>query len=264
MSPYDKELIKKRFAKHLEQYNIQSTVQLDICNRMGGLFDLHIDKDFVANKTGYEIGAGTGFLTKILLNKYPKTQWVINDIVEQTKTYLNNIIVSSEASGTQISICDAENSAINNQFSIVASASSVQWFDSLEQYIKKISNHIVDGGYFAFSTFGANNFIQISTLTESVITYHSIEQICRWARENGFETLFCEQYNTDMRFDSPYEVVRYIKETGLNANSKKKWSRTEFEEFCNQYTKKYSNDGTVSLTFNPMIFIFKKIGATRK
>lgn len=261
MPSYDKELIKKRFAKHLDQYNIQSTIQLEICNRMGKLLDLYVDQDFVANKSGYEIGAGTGFLTRILLNKYPHTQWTVNDLVEQTKRYLNNIIVSGEANNVQVMICDAENSDLDKQFSIVASSSSVQWFDSLEKYIKKISNHVLDGGYFAFSTFGANNFIQISTLTETIITYYSIEQITAWANENGFETLFCEQYDTDMRFDTPYEVIRYIKETGLNANSKKKWSKAEFENFCNQYNEKYKNNNSVPLTFNPMIFIFRKLRA---
>lgn len=259
MTPYDKELIKKRFAKHLEQYNIQSTVQMDICTRIGFLMNEHIKDTSFDEKKGYEIGAGTGFLTKILLNKYSKTQWLVNDLVEQTKSYLNNIVINSEATSTQIDFFDAETKKPNGKYAIIASASAVQWFNSLYDYIKQISEHIEKDGYFVFSTFGPDNFKQISTLTaDSPILYHEKETIEQWAIDAGFDVIHSEQYHRDMYFNTPHDAVKYIKETGINANSKKKWTRIEFESFCTRYAELYTKDDSVMLTFNPMIFILRK------
>lgn len=259
MTPYDKELIKKRFAKHLEQYNIQSTVQMNICTRIGLLMSKYIANNSFDEKKGYEIGAGTGFLTKILLEKYPKTQWLVNDLVEQTKDYLNNIIINSEAINTQIAFFDAETKTTTDTYAIIASASVLQWFNSLQIYIKQISNHIEKNGYLVFSTFGPDNFIQISTLTpDSPIKYHKKETIEQWADDSGLDVIYSEQYHSDMHFKTPYDAVRYIKETGINANSKKKWTKVEFEDFCAKYTEQYTKNDSVILTFNPMIFILKK------
>ena len=259
MSPYDKDLIRRRFALHLEQYNRQSTVQMGICHKMGKLMEKYVDADVVANKNGYEVGAGTGFLTGILLNMYPKTSWLVNDLVEQTRSYLNNIAINSEAVKINISFFDAETAKLDDKFALVASSSVVQWFDSLEQYIKKISNNIEQGGYFVFSTFGVDNFIQIKSFTgESPIVYHSMETIERWAEETGFDVIYSEQYYSDMQFSSPHDAVRFIKETGINANSKKRWTKSEFEDFCSKYSDKYEENGVVPLSFNPMIFVLRK------
>ncbi len=259
MSAHNKEQIKRRFSRNLEQYNKQSTVQLDICCRIGSLLDKYVDSSVVEGGNGYEFGAGTGFLTKILLNRYPKTSWRINDIVAETQCYINNIAIASEATDVNITIADAENYSVPEKLSIVASSSSIQWFNSLGDFFKRINKSIIDGGYFVFSTFGEQNFHQISELApDSTIKYHSLEQLEQWARESGFDVLHSVQYTTDMQFDSPHKVLRYIKETGINGNSNRTWTKSIFEDFCAKYSQRHSVADKVSLSFNPMILILQK------
>ena len=259
MSVHNKELIKKRFARSLEQYDKQSIVQTDICCRIGSLLDEYVDRDVVERGNAYEFGAGTGFLTKILLSKYPKASWRINDIVEQTQPYINSIASASEVENINITIADAENYEIPEKLSIVASSSSIQWFNSLEGFMNKISKSIVDGGYFVFSTFGKHNFYQIAELTPDLnIGYYSLEQIEEWASKSGFKVLFSDQYNKDMKFDTPQHVLRYIKETGINGNSNRVWTKSAFKNFCVKYSERHSVSDKVLLSFNPMIFILQK------
>ncbi len=259
MSPYNKELIRKRFAKHLSEYNRRSVVQLEICMRMQKLLSKFLDYDFVNSGKAYEIGAGTGFLTKILLNEFPTAKWLVNDLVEETKSYLNNIIVCSEANSVECVFNDAENEPMPMDLRLIASASAVQWFDSLPNFIENSFANLQKGGYLVFSTFGEQNFSQIKQLTGvSTMSYHTQQEVLDFARKSNFEVLFSEAYTTDMFFKNPYEVLRYIKETGINGNSNMTWTKSIFEDFCKDYTKMFSTTKGVTLTYQPLIFVLRK------
>lgn len=253
----NKELIKRRFAAHLDQYNKQSIVQQEISTLLLQMIDNNINKSKISGNA-LEIGAGTGFLTSKILENYSHLTWTINDLVEQTDKFLIPIINASKSTNASLLFCDAENSTLPSNLSLVVSSSAIQWFDSIKKFLNIINTNIIDGGYFAFSTFGKDNFHQVKESAKiDAINYHEITEILEWSKEAGFEVVDYLEYKKDIYFDSPHNVLRYIKETGLNGNSKETWTRNRYNQFCDNYKTHFTENGSVKLTFNPILILLK-------
>lgn len=258
MSNFDKELVKKRFATHLKEYDELSVVQRDICLRLSK----HLSRVGGTAKmqgAAYEVGAGTGFLTSHMLKHYPHLKWFINDLVPETKDFIDPIIASSVAEHTSYLWGDAETITPPERVSLVVSCSAMQWFNSLESYFSLLAPHINEGGIFAFSIFGEHNFHQVRNASGGVgLDYPSIEEVQLWGEENGMELLLSEDYQQTIWFTSPEEVLNYIKQSGMNGNGSRKWTKADFDIFCEKYNHYYREEQGVSLSFNPLIFIFQK------
>lgn len=259
-----KELIKKRFAHNLKGYDALSVVQRSICERIDELLGSYIPS--LDKGTAMELGAGTGFLTNHLLRRFSSKNWVLNDIVPQTEAYLEKVIDENGYKG-QITYAwgDAENISFPQDLSLLASASLFQWFDSLDLFLKRVGENIIKDGYVVFSSFGKDNFfeIKVSSLGRKGVCFPSYSQVHDWCVDAGFEVLYSEQYIQEMVFPSVSDMLHYLRDTGVNGNVKGSWNRAEYKQFCDRYKTIFAdeddNSGSVKLSFNPTIFILKKI-----
>ena len=126
----DKPLLKRRFAAALPGYDAHAAVQNEICIRLdemiGRIRILPVDR-------AMEIGAGTGFLTRLLLKRFPDAQWMLNDMIETTEEYLKPY-----AAGRTVAYMwgDAEQLPLPIGTDLLASASTVQWFDDVPAFMK--------------------------------------------------------------------------------------------------------------------------------
>ena len=77
----DKDLLKNRFAANLRSYNSLAVVQERICEELAELIGTHVPGKITR---GLEVGTGTGFLTRRLLERYPDAEWTLNDLVSPT------------------------------------------------------------------------------------------------------------------------------------------------------------------------------------
>lgn len=257
MTYFDKELVKKRFASHLKEYDELSVVQRDICARLSEKMRIHISEPL--SGTGYEIGAGTGFLTKYILNDYPQLKWYINDLVPEAERFIKPIASASKSQNNIFLCCDAEKMRLVGNVSLLVSSSAMQWFNSVEHYLREIYPQISDGGYVAFSIFGGRNFYQVRESSGGIgLDYPTVDDVVLWAERCGFETIMADDYEQTICFEDPSAVLSYIKQSGMNGNSSQKWTKSDFERFCEHYNRNFQGDNCVFLTFNPLQFIFKK------
>ena len=256
----DKNLIKKRFASHLKEYDELSVVQRDICKKLADKL-LAITSEYPDMKgNGYEIGAGTGFLTKYILDNYSELKWYINDLVPETEDYINNIISNSNAKNVRCIWGDAEKLKLIGDVSLLVSSSAMQWFNSIERYLHNIYPAIANGGWVAFSIFGLRNFLEVRESSGGIgLEYPTLKEVEVWAESCGFEVIFSEDYIQKIYFETPSDVLSYIKQSGMNGNSSQKWTKSDYEDFSNYYTEHFSDNGRIPLTFNPMQFILRKI-----
>lgn len=256
---YNKELIKKRFAMHLKEYNELSIVQRDICKKLSDRLLAITSTHALPKGNGYEIGAGTGFLTHHILNNYPDIRWYINDLVPETENFIINVVAESKNKNV-VYICeDAENLRLIGNVSLLVSSSAIQWFNSIETYLENIYPSIANGGLVAFSIFGKRNFIQVRESSGGIgLDYPTLQEVEMWAERCGFTVVESEDYTQTIYFETPSDVLSYIKQSGVNGNSSQKWTKSDYERFCEQYINHFAQDGKVPLTFNPLQLILKK------
>lgn len=258
MKILDKDLVKRRFSSHLKQYDELSVVQRDICYHLYDKLETELAKFPPLEGVAYEIGAGTGFLTKFTLNGLPNLRWYINDLVPEAVDFIAPIADASLCPDFSYVWGDAEFLELEDDISLLVSSSAIQWFASIEDYIGRISAKIAKGGVVGFSIFGGSNFYQVRNASGIGLSYPTESEVCAWALESGFEVLYSEDYTQTIWFDTPKDVLTYIKESGMNGTSNGNWTRSDFRNFCDSYNNNYRDSKGVPLTFNPMVFILRK------
>lgn len=248
----DKKLIEHRFATHFDTYNNHAKVQEEICAYLSSQIQIYCHHP----KTALEIGAGTGFLTRHLLHAYPDCNWYLNDLTPKAHTYLEQIR-SHESVNAQYMFGDAENIKFPNNLDLISSASAIQWFENIEQFISSLNQ--TRGAILAISTFSKENFKEIAKATQTEgLTYPDQSQLEHWLTNSGYSIIHLKTYTTEQYFDSPIEVLRHLKFTGVNAIKSVKWSKRELENFTTRYNKYYKTPTGVKLTYNPIIIIAEK------
>jgi len=99
---------------------------------------------------------------------------------------------------------------------IVVSASALQWSKNLDQTLSHIAN-LADNFYFAIFT--ANTFKTLHQLVGIDSPIYSLELL-----QNSINKYYTATYRTNsykLYFDSTYEMLRYIKSSGVSGGKKK-------------------------------------------
>ncbi len=247
----DKKLIQRRFEANFEHYNALAHVQQQICGQLASAIASHRRMPFLS---GYEVGAGTGFLTRHLVEEYPLTRWVFNDLSPAAAPFLDPLTGGLDA-------CylwgDAEELPFPDAPDIVASASTVQWFGDLSRFVRRASQAMRPGAMLALSTFGPGNFVEILRLTGQGLEYHDEPQLRTIMQRNGFSVEYFHDYSHTLWFDTPLEVLHHIRATGVNSLSVTPWTKGRLVEFEHDYTAHFagSGHGRLPLTYNPVLIV---------
>lgn len=241
---HNKELITKRFEKNLKNYNKLAVVQQKIAAELAH----RISQQEITPQKGIEIGSGTGFLTCKLTALYPACNWCAVDIVAKSSEFLPAIV--SFQSG------DAEHMILPDNQNIIASSSTVQWFDDLPKFIERALKTLASHGLIAFSTFGPDNLQEITATTGETLKYYTLEELKTMLPRN-YTVLYASEWYETLQFNNPLEVLRHLKATGVNAIESTRWTKSQLKKFQDNYQQLYP---TIPLTFHPQIIIARKDG----
>ncbi|MDR1762293.1 MAG: malonyl-ACP O-methyltransferase BioC [Bacteroidales bacterium] len=247
-----KQNIQIRFGKHAESYKEHATVQKNICRHFVNLLSQVSFKPMQV----LEIGCGVGFLTELFLSNYTVQSYTANDIVASMETEIQRIAKKTQKY-IQFLAGDAENLPINQKFNCILSTSTLQWFYNIPLFFKKIQHNLLPQGMFAFSTFGTENFQEITALTGHSLHYHSAEELCALLADD-FHIIHYESYCEILYFNTPTDVLRHIKHTGVNNFAASHWTKTRLHNFNITYCERFSTPQGVTLTYNPIIIIAQK------
>ena len=232
----DKNLVHKRFAKNLENYNENAKIQKRMAERL---------LTFVRNRSSkkiLEIGCGTGFLTKLISENIEFEKFIAIDIVEECETYIKNI----DARIT-FTPADIEEFIKNNteKFDLIISNASLQWVNDFEGVVNTLKDFLNTNGEFVFSTFGNENFREIYHIVGATLNYYSLNELSR-----KFSNALIEPEIHIMAFDSPKDVLRHLQLTGVNGVESTAWTKKDLIKFENGYKNLCSSRPT--LTYNPI------------
>ncbi|MGL5894347.1 MAG: malonyl-ACP O-methyltransferase BioC [Bacteroidales bacterium] len=241
----NKELLARRFSKAAATYDQSAIAQQEIASHLWSLTS-RILKDKPENIL--EIGCGTGMLTRIYTQECHLSRVTLNDIYD-SREFLPPV-KSNFIQG------DAEEVDLGEGYDLILSTSAVQWFSDLESFISKIERSLKPGGIFAFSTFGPDNYHELRKITNSGLHYHTQEELMGMLK--GFEIVSFEQKAITNLFETPLDILRHIKATGVAGGMGSSWSRGQLNQFISDYKELDNGEGQHPLTYHPFWIVVRK------
>ena len=244
----NKDLVKFRFNKSVKTYNETAVIQKEMAKKLTDKIIVFCNNRF--DKI-FEFGAGTGFLSQNIVNQIEFNEYYANDIIEESEYCIKNIINTAKfLSG------DIEKIDISEKFDLVVSNAVVQWVSDLDELLHKIRTNLSDDGYFAFTTFGEQNYHEIRETTGVSLDYLKTETLKeKYSAE--FEIVFFEESIQTLFFNTPLDVLKHIKNSGTNSVKTANWTMSKLKTFDEFYKKSFSSGNKVLLTYHPIFVVLK-------
>lgn len=246
MEGIDLSHIARRFARACRTYDDEAVAQQKICRTAAGYL-AEITESLSVN-TALEIGCGTGGFTEYLQSMFSSAIWTLNDLCEESVA-----IASRFAKGNTIVIAgDAEKISWTSHYDLIVSASAVQWFRRPDAWIAAMANIQEEGGILFFTTFLPETLFEIRSITSKGLDYPTTDDWRVWLADY-YDVVLIKDEEIVLTFDTPMDVLKHLKLTGVTATGNEFWTRSKLEEFSVSYKKQYSEpDGRVKLTYHPV------------
>lgn len=250
----DKKLIAEKFAKSLVSYDKEAIAQKKILSKLVDLLNNVSQQKF---SKILEFGTGTGLLSQEVNSRIKFDQIVLNDLSEDYERFTLSRFSEEEHKKTQFLRGDIESIDLDNNFDLVISSSTEQWIENKELFYDKIYNSLNSEGLFVFSSFGPNNLKQIREATGVSLDYYSLEDTKSLLSEK-FEILHSEEETISLEFNSALEILTHIKKTGVNAISKKTWTKKSVMQLLKKIEQVSQKGNKFEICYHPNYFILKK------
>lgn len=230
----DKKLIKQRFAKNLKTYREHAIIQNKMAETLTNMID-------ILPVSVLELGCGCGILTEKLLSKFNIKTYTAVDIVEECETYIKEI-----SQNIKFIPADIEKYNFEEKYDLIISNATFQWIENLPVFIEKLKPHLTPAGKIIFSTFGKDNLKEIKKITGIGLNYNMVDSLKNYEIK---EEIFPLEFNT------PKDVLKHLKFTGVNSISAKHWTKSDLKKFEETYKNLYQNK--IILTYTPIYIIIQ-------
>lgn len=160
MALIDKNRVRENFGQGASTYDryarVQKTMARELMDKITGT-----GKNF---RDILEIGCGTGFLTELLAEKFPRARILAVDISPQMiEAARKKLVLYPEITYLE---ADGENLSVNGSFDLVVSSAVFQWFNNYLRPFNTYSRILKDDGYFIFNTFGEETLKELVQVLE--------------------------------------------------------------------------------------------------
>ncbi|WP_455577365.1 malonyl-ACP O-methyltransferase BioC [Anaerosinus sp.] len=253
----NKNIITKHFSKAAKEYDEYAKVQ----KKMALVLN-----DLLEEKSNYEIleiGCGTGYLTKILADKFPDANILATDIspdmLESAKYKLSNY------QNITYAILDGEKISTDKKYDLIISNAVFQWFSDYNQTFQRFFECLNPNGYLIYSTFGPKTFIELSQsftyayqknqIKQNYIigpSFSKMNELINISTSIGFISTHQEKFYTEY-FPSPKDFLRSIKKIGANNSSQADHvlvNKKVMTDMLTYYEDTFSKDDQVYTTYH--------------
>ncbi|MCM1292403.1 MAG: DUF452 family protein [Bacteroides sp.] len=232
----NKSLVALRFRKSAKTYTQNASQQKIIAEHLAEIAATTIASH---PRNILEIGTGTGMLTRTICQNFPNASATLWDIMP----------IDSTLPGIHRQ-CDAEieiSRISDESIDLIASASTIQWFNSPAEFVRRCHSKLTKGGHLLISTFGPDNFQEINRFNPEALHYISAGQWTETLTAAGFTVNTLQSENLIVDFDSTQALIDHIRSTGVNA------TRPSIAAL-----KAILASGVHTLTYNPIYILAQK------
>jgi len=237
--------VRKAFNKASNAYDDNAFLQKEIATRLDSKLDIITSNSDVV----LDLGAGTGLLTKKLINRFPKSQILCLDFA-QNSLKNNNSKNKVCANANHLPFAD-------NSVDIVISSLMMQWCDDLNQLFCEIHRVLKNDGLFLFSTFGPDTLKELkkswSVVDDQthVNTFTDMHDIGDQLLTNGFLSPVMEMEKITLTYQTVTDLLRDLKAIGAQSvgqRSKSLTGKDKFQLMVKMY-ESYRADGKLPATY---------------
>ena len=208
--------IQVRFNKASKSYDDVACVQRDAA---GFLVNKLLEHQDFMPRTVLDVGTGTGYIPELLLEKFPKSSFYLNDIALE----MLEVCKAKFAKTQNIYYLPGDMLRLDADFyDCVISNLALQWSTDLHyaiHFLHSKSSHI-----FAFSTLLEGTFAEWSNIisgyqSTQLLNYPKAEELiglCHKLKRNGqnFEYWLMD---CPLSFENPVSFMRYLRSLGASA-----------------------------------------------
>lgn len=231
----EKELVRQKFSDAASTYPSESAPQQAIARRLMELWEA---QNPMPGGAVVEVGVGTGYFTSLYSQRLHPSSLRLWDLYE---------------SSTGVEACDAETairSLPDESVDVVAGASAVQWFNSLNAFFAETVRVLRPGGFGVFSTFAPDHFEALNRITGRSLNFPAVVRI------EGVEWLADVTETLPVTFSSPAQMLRHLKLSGVNSLMSGPEAAVGARRILRDYPR--DPDGRVTLVYRPHYIIFRK------
>jgi malonyl-CoA O-methyltransferase len=144
--------VAEAFAARAGDYEQNASLQSEIAGKLARLLP-ELERPKVL-----EIGCGTGFLTRHLLERYPHGDFLITDIAPEMLEVCRARIDAANARQCRFAVMDGEEPDCGTGFDLIALSMTLQWFAKPDEGLHRLQGLLKPGGYLLFATTGPDSF----------------------------------------------------------------------------------------------------------
>jgi len=202
--------IVKEFSRFAGEYKKYNVIQKEVAKHLSTLIKEKSYQDVL------DIGSGDGAIYKCLLE-----QKIEYDTFTALDFSQEMLAMHPDAKNIKKLYIDfnqdlSSQDLLRDKFDIIVSSSALQWSIDLNKTLNNISN-FSEEFYFAFFTSGTFKTLHKTANIQSPI--YTREEILE-VLEKHFKFEY-EVVNYDLNFDSVYDMLHYIKKSGVSSGEKK-------------------------------------------
>lgn len=179
-----------------------------------------------------EFGCGTGNYSRLLYHTLQPKQFFLNDLCNGMQACCHDLLDQ----GAIFLTGDAETLDFPEDTELLTSCSTLQWFESPENFFHRCHHRLSRNGYLAITTFGQENMKEIRSVTGQGLPYRSLSEL-EAALTPHYDLIHSEEEKLYRSFPSPLQVLYHLKETGVTGTGKQHWTRRELNRFCEEYIR---------------------------
>ncbi|WP_432663574.1 malonyl-ACP O-methyltransferase BioC [Wukongibacter baidiensis] len=267
----DKDKLKRRFSRNAKQYDEYARVQ----KVMGDSLVEKIKKDKVDPISILEIGCGTGYVTRLLIDNFPKAKITAVDIAPGMIEYVNSTI---DSDNVRLFCGDIEDMILEEKYDLIISNATFQWFNDFDRTLDKLVKQLNQNGVLSFSTFGKGTFSELHQTFkkirellkieenispgQSFLSLNELQNICSDIVEKsglGSIEIHSSQTYEYEYFDCCKDFLFSVKKIGANnsQSNRKRMAPDFIERVMETYDSDYRVDNKVRATYHNL-FVYMK------
>ena len=229
----EKERVKRNFEKRIDSYEKSANVQKKMAKKLVSFLN---EKEYPSI---LEIGSYSGVLTSEINKNIKYRSYLALDVVEKSGEYLEKIDKNIRFINSDIEVFETK-----EKFDLIVSNAALQWCSDFSGVIKKLSGFLNPDGILAVSIFSDENLKEIKTVFGVSLEYPLKSDILKLFSSESL----VEEEKIQIKFDTPLEVMRHLKNTGVNSLGKVCLPVGEMRKNLKRLEQEFGN----TLTYTPI------------